>query len=182
MPGIDIELNPVTFITVGTVGPKGKRVFYLQAGRRDQITSLIIEKEQSWALSEAIKEFLQDLESRFSQEMLDDFEETDVGMHLREPIEPLFRVAQMGLGYDEKQDKIVLIAQELVATEESESSPEGVFFEEDDPPPSDGPPPSVVRMWCTRSQMEALSQQAMRMVESGRADPKQNGRIIYYWT
>ena len=57
MPGAEIELNPVDFITIGTVGPKGKRVFYLQAGHEGQIASMIIEKEQSWALSEAINEF-----------------------------------------------------------------------------------------------------------------------------
>ncbi len=65
MPNIEIDLNPVDFITVGTVGPKGQRVFHLQAGKDEQIVSLIIEKEQAWALSEAIRELVEDLEQRF---------------------------------------------------------------------------------------------------------------------
>jgi len=41
---------------------------------------------------------------------------------------------------------------------------------------------NVVRMWCTREQMRALSLHAIDTVKAGRPDAKQNGRIIYYWT
>ena len=60
MPNGEIELDPVDYITVGTVGPKGKRLFHLQAGKGDQIISLVLEKEQARALSEALR----DLEAR----------------------------------------------------------------------------------------------------------------------
>ena len=46
MPNREIELNPVDFITVGTIGPKGQRIFHLQGGKDKQLVSLIIEKEQ----------------------------------------------------------------------------------------------------------------------------------------
>src|SRR5664279_1092595 len=116
MPNSEIDLNPVDFITVGTVGPKGQRVFHLQAGKGDQIVSLIIEKEQAWALSEAIRELVQDLEQRFP--IGESVDLSNFNMELRDPIEPMFRVAQMGLGYDEDRRMVVLVAQELVATEE----------------------------------------------------------------
>lgn len=169
MPNLEIELNPADFITIDTIGPKGQRTFYLQAGKDSQLISMIIEKEQSWALGEAIREMVEDLDRRTEQSTSVDIHALD--MALREPIDPVFRVAQMGLGYDEENDRIVLVAQELVVTnalEEEESE------EESDP--------SVVRIWCTREQMMALSQQAMEMVRSGRADPRQNGRLVYYWT
>src|SRR5690242_1000721 len=105
MPNTEIDLNPVDFITVGTVGPKGQRVFHLQAGKGSQIVSLIIEKEQAWALSEAIRELVEDLEQRFPGEDLDDI--SGFNMELRDPIEPMFRVAQMGLGYDEDRSMVV---------------------------------------------------------------------------
>jgi uncharacterized repeat protein (TIGR03847 family) len=171
MPSVEIELNPVDFVTVGTIGPKGKRVFHLQAGKGSQLVSLVIEKEQAWALSDAIKELIEDLEKRFPHKQ-SDLDLSKIDMELREPIEPVFRVAQMALGYDEDRDMVVLVAQELVATDP----------EEDELLEDAKPDPGIVRMWCNRAQMRALSLQAISMVQSGRADPKQNGRLVYYWT
>ena len=174
-----IELNPVDFVTVGTIGPKGQRIFHLQAGQGSRIVSFTIEKEQAQALSSAIAELLEDIDQRDSTKTEADFSQLD--MDLREPIKPLFRIAQMGLAYEENENKIVLIAQEFAPQSEDEFDEDDAdaddFFEdthEDDP--------KSVRMWCSREQMHALSLHAMDTVRSGRPDAKQNGRIIYYWT
>jgi uncharacterized repeat protein (TIGR03847 family) len=160
---IELEMKPVDFVTIGTIGPKGKRIFHLQAGRDARVVSLIIEKEQAWALSEAIQELIEDLEER-AREVADGGENFDsMDMDLREPIRPVFRVAQMGIGYDEASQMIVLEAREMPQLGEAEE-------------------PGVVRLWCSRDQMLALSSQAMHTVDQGRADPKQNGRLVYYWT
>jgi uncharacterized repeat protein (TIGR03847 family) len=166
MANPEIDMNPVDFITVGTVGPKGQRVFHLQAGKDGQVVSLTIEKEQAWALSEAIRELAEDLDQRYPT--LEAVDISDFNMELRDPIEPLFRVAQMGLGYDEDRSMVVLVAQELVAVDE-DADPESVQ-------------PGIVRMWCSREQMRALSLHATATVQAGRPDPKQNGRLVYYWT
>ena len=169
MPNQEIELNPVDFITIGTVGPKGKRLFHLQAGQDDQVISLIIEKEQARALGEAIEEMLEDLDKRFPPKKSNSgLEYTQLNMELRDPIEPMFRVSQMGLGYDEQRDMIVLVAQELMSLEEDVSTEETE--------------PSVVRLWCKRTEMRALSIRASEVVRSGRPDPRQNGRLVFYWT
>lgn len=165
MSKIDIELKPVDFVTIGTLGPKGQRVFHLQAGKGSQLVSLTIEKEQAWALSEAINELMDDLDNRnpfgsLSQQV--DLSKMD--MDLREPIQPVFRVAQMGIGYDDEQEMIVIVAQEIVPLGSSEDDA------------------GVVRMWCSRDQMRALSLHAMETVQAGRANPKQNGNLVYYWT
>src|SRR5437762_7174437 len=107
MANVEIELNPVDFITVGTVGPKGKRLFHLQAGRGTQIVSLVIEKEQARALGEAVGELLDDLIRQHTEISSDAVDLKNFNMDLREPIEPQFRVAQMGLGYDEDRDLVV---------------------------------------------------------------------------
>jgi uncharacterized repeat protein (TIGR03847 family) len=169
MPNTEIEMNPVDFITVGTIGPKGQRMFHLQAGKDQQLVSLVIEKEQAWALSEALRELIDDLEKRYPDpsDIAGEPDVSHMDMDLREPIEPLFRVAQMGLGYDEERNMVVLVAQELVALEEGED-PNLVN-------------PGIVRMWASRTQMRALSTQAMEIVQQGRADPKMNGRLVYYW-
>jgi uncharacterized repeat protein (TIGR03847 family) len=169
MANVEIELNPVDFITVGTVGPKGKRLFHIQAGRGPQIVSLTIEKEQARALAEAVNELLDDLTKQHGDSLSSDSPDlATTNMDLREPIDPQFRVAQMGLGYDEDHDLIVLVAQELIVAEEGQ-----------DP---DLIRPSVVRFWGTRKQMRALSAHTMEVVRQGRVDPKSNGRLLYYWT
>jgi uncharacterized repeat protein (TIGR03847 family) len=177
MPHTEIELKPVDFITVGTIGPKGKRIFHLQAGKGSQIVSLVIEKEQAWALSEAVKELIEDLDERYPSEesMISEIDLASFDMELREPIEPIFRVAQMGLGYDEDNNMIVVVAQELVTTTVDDD-------EDDLGIDEDSIEPGIVRMWCDRRQMRALSLQAIATVQSGRADPRQNGRVIYYWS
>lgn len=162
MPNLEIELNPVDFVTIGTIGPKGQRVFYLQAGQGMKLVSMIIEKEQSWALSEAIKALMDEIDSQIEDRNPNEPPPQD--MDLREPIEPVFRVSQLGLGYDQEQDKIVLVAQEMLTADMGEDVE-----------------PSVVRIWCSRKQIRALSDHAMDTVRSGRADPKQNGSLVYYW-
>jgi len=186
---VEIELNPVDFVTVGTVGPKGKRVFHLQAGKSDEIVTLTIEKEQAFALGEAIRELLEDLDKRYPQKRTQFARAITTTMELREPIESKFRVAQMGLGYDEDRDMVVLVAQELITpareTLDDDAESDDDFDEiesELEPESDDAPEPGIVRMWCSRDQMRALSQQSMNTVQSGRPDPKPNGRLVYYWT
>lgn len=169
MANVEIELNPVDFITVGTVGPKGRRLFHLQAGKGAQIVSLTIEKEQARALAEAVTELLDDLVRQRGDNLSSDAVNlSSLNMELREPIEPQFRVSQMGLGYDEDRDLVVLVAQELVVPEEGQ-----------DP---DLIRPGVVRLWGSRQQMRALCSYTLDVVRQGRADPKSNGRLLYYWT
>lgn len=191
MPNVEIDLNPVDFVTVGTIGPKGQRVFYLQAGQDAQLVSMVVEKEQTWALSEALRELLDDLDKRRMTTTTVDMSLMDMDLH--EPIEPVFRVSRMGLGFDEDNDRVVLIMQELMIGEGD--LPETDDGEDDDddldstglepllPDPEDeSDRPSVVRLWCSREQMRALSIQAADIVKAGRADPRMNGRLVYYWT
>ena len=189
-----IELNPVDFVTVGAIGPKGRRTFHLQAGQDNRIVSFTIEKEQAQALSSAIADLLDDIDGDGTGRTEADFSQLD--MDLREPIEPLFRIAQLGLAYEANDNKIILVVQELVpqaAEAFSEDDENGALDDLDDLEEeeareafnlfesSEGEP-QVVRMWCTREQMRALSLHAMDTVKSGRPDAKQNGRIIFYWS
>lgn len=169
MSSVEIELNPVDFITVGTVGPKGRRIFHLQAGQSGKIVSLTVEKEQARALAEAITDMLADLRGRRSNADAEPpVDMNRMNMDLREPIDPEFRVAQMGLGYDEDRDMIILVARELV-----------VASEDQDPETLDA---GVARFWASRRQMEALARHASDVVKQGRVDPQSNGRLLYYWT
>lgn len=156
-----IELNPLEFITIGTIGPKGQRVFYLQAGHQGTIASFKIEKEQAWALGEAIGEFIEALDKRL--DVSTEVAMAGLDMDLREPIQPMFQIAQLALSYDEASEQVVLIAEELLGEERADEES------------------TTVRMYCSREQIYALSIQAIDTVEQGRPNPRQNGRILYYW-
>lgn len=163
----ELEFKPIDFITVGTIGPKGKRQFNLQGGHGQQLITLTVEKEQARRLAQAITDLLDELTRR---NLNIDEPDANIGrmdMDLRDPVNPEFRVAQMGLGYDEAEDKIVLVVEELV-----------IPTEEQDP---DELEPSIVRFWGTREQYRALAMHALKIVDMGRPDPKQNGYTIYYW-
>lgn len=143
------ELNPASQITVGTIGEPGQRTFYLQGSKGTRVVSLVIEKEQAAALANALDEFLEKLEEE--QELPPPRPDTidPVDLNLRQPVEGLFRVGQIGLGYDDESDLVLIAAQELVLEEEIQS-------------------PRVARLWGTRTQMAALSEHAVNVVNAGR--------------
>ena len=150
------DLKPVSHITVDTVGRPGERVFYLQASRSGQVVTLIIEKQHALALVSGLDDLLAELSSRPTSE--DALETPDLDQGLQGPIEPLFRVGQMGLSYDEGADLVVLVAYQLTA-EESEDVP-------------------VVRFWGTRQQMRRLRDQALAAVDGGRPTCSLCGEVI----
>lgn len=142
-----IELNPVTHLTIGTVGPPGQRVFYLQGGQGSNIISLVIEKQQAVVVADGFDELLTDLQARFPQLQRDSEESVWTDLRLREPIESLFRVGNIGLGYNESLNRIVLVAYELV---EEEAEPNAVSF------------------WATRAQIRALVPHTREVIKAGR--------------
>jgi uncharacterized repeat protein (TIGR03847 family) len=144
---MELELNPVSRITTGAVGPPGKRVFYIQARKEDHLVSLIIEKHQVLSLAIGLEEFLKELDDRLPDLPEASAEYDSSEMELEEPLDPMFRVGQIGLAYDEESDRLVLIARQL------ESEDEGT---------------EVVRIWCTRSQLSAMCAWGMELASRGR--------------
>ncbi len=140
------NLNPISHITVASIGPPGQRVFYLQGSRGDEIVSLVIEKQHALALVSSLDELLAELEARFPRPSHSP--DTTADTTLREPVQSQFRVGQIGLGYDEQSDLIVLIAYELSLEEEKDVS--------------------VARFWGNREQMRTLRDRALSAVEGGR--------------
>ncbi len=152
-----IELNPVTHLTVGTIGPPGKRTFYLQGSRGTQTVTLIIEKEQASMMVSSFESLLEDLNKKYPQESREAQEPVWKDMRLREPVTALFRVGNMGVGYNEGSDQIVLVAYELVAEEED---------------------PNVVSFWASRAQIRTLIQHTQEVVSAGRPICGNCGRPI----
>lgn len=154
MPGNEIELKPVTRITTDALGPPGKRVFYVQGQKGQETVTLLVEKFQVQSLSIGIEQFLADIHGKFPdiEEAATDYQE--IHMHITPPVDPLFRVGELSLGYNANEDLILLLAKEQPSSEE-EIEEEG---EEGD----------IVRFWCTRSQIRALAHWGIEIASRGR--------------
>jgi uncharacterized repeat protein (TIGR03847 family) len=101
----------------------------LQGSKGTNLVSLIIEKQQAAMLASSLETLLEELEENTPTAEERDPVWTD--MRLREPVEPLFRVGNMGLGFNEETNRVVVVAYELVEEEEE---------------------PNVVSFWASRSQ------------------------------
>lgn len=156
MPEFRYDFDPVDRITTGAVGKPGQRTFYVQARRGRQVISVVVEKEQVRALAEAVEQLLENLSERnpllsTSEDLLG-----YTNMDLEEPIEEAFRVGQLGLGYDDERDLLVIIAQELSSGTEGEDM-------------------DVVRFTMTREQARALAREGTEVVTKGRKHCPQCG-------
>lgn len=150
-----ISLKPVTHITTDAIGPAGKRVFYIQGWKDDQVISLIVEKFQIQTLTIGVEQFLSELNQKFPDlpEATADYDEEN--MHIHPPVEPLFRVGEIGLGYDPENDLLALVAREVRIETEAD----------DDEEQQEG---GVVRYWCTRSQIRAMCHWGLEVASRGR--------------
>ncbi len=160
MPPEEIDLQPVTHITTDAIGQPGKRVFYLQGWQGNRTVTLIVEKIQIQSLAVGYEQFISEIQERFPD--LPDLESSYQEEHMRinPPVDPLFRVGEIGLGYDSDQDLVVLVAREMM--------PEGEDAEQS----------RVVRYWCTRAQVRALCHWGMQVVNRGRPICPQCGEAM----
>jgi uncharacterized repeat protein (TIGR03847 family) len=152
MSHIEIDLNPVTHITIDAIGQPGERVFYLQGKSSNQVITLLVEKFQIQTLALAIENLMAELAEK-APELTDaspSYDEDE--MILEPPLDPLFRVGELSLGYDQERDMLILIAKEVSAalteTEEEDLS--------------------EVRFWCTRSQLWAMGRWSIELASRGR--------------
>ena len=144
-----IDLNPVSKITANALGEPGNRTFYIQARKGPNLVTLLCEKEQVRALSTALEQMLDDLKTRYPKGA--NYMRQVMDMSLEEPVSPEFRVGTLGLGYDEENDLVVIVARELQA--DDEESEENTL---------------TARFFCTRAQMDTLIRHAQEVVSKGR--------------
>jgi len=125
-------------LCVGTVGPVGSRLFLIQCRQGDTLLTLKIEKQQVAAMSDLLARVVKD-QARPGH--LPD------GLALEEPAEPAWTIGTVGVSFDEAEDRVVLVIEELVV---------------------EGEVGAIARVSVTREQAAAFSIQATRLVESGR--------------
>jgi uncharacterized repeat protein (TIGR03847 family) len=149
MPYQVIELKPVDRITADAIGEPGSRVFYLQGRKGNRLVTLICEKEHVAGLAAAIDQVLLSLADGEAGAVVAPDPVIEGGMDLEYPLDPVFRVGEVNLGYDQVSETLVIIAYELL-------------------PEDEDAPPSVVRYWASPAQMRAFSMHGQEVVAAGR--------------
>ena len=179
------EFPEPDLFTVGTIGPPGQRVFYLQAREGDQLVTLKCEKEQVRVLGEYLGRLLERLTAPGEPPAHD--------LSLVEPVTPAWIVGSIGVGYDEGSDRVVLVieevrqddesedaedaAEEETAAEEPDEETEGeTEGEEDGEDEGEQGDRASGRVRLTRAQVAAFVERARALVEAGRPTCRLCGR------
>jgi uncharacterized repeat protein (TIGR03847 family) len=142
------DLPSPDVFTAGTVGPPGQRTFYLQARDGDLIITVRCEKQQVAALADYFDGLLDDLEPAPSPVPAE-------GPELVEPIVPIWTVGQIGVAYDDKEDRVVVVLEELVVGDDEADEPEAGATD-------------TVRVQLTRAQVSSFVQCSRALVAAGR--------------
>ena len=148
--------------TAGTVGEPGHRVFYLQAAQEGAVATLRLEKQQVVVLAEYLAGLLEPSEG----------EGEDEAAALIEPVLAEWVVGSLAVAYEEEADRVLLVAEELVAPSEDEDEDEddGDLEGEDDA--------ATARFHLSRAQAVAFIRRTGELVAAGRPACPLCGRPI----
>lgn len=142
----EIDWDDTHAFTTGTVGPPGRRVFFLQARHTDQVVSLKLEKQQVAGLAEFLNKMLNDLPPVPGGESDNAADEAEFD----DPGEPDWVIGNLGVTYHQSSDRLVLFAEELVRDEDVQ--------------------PAHARFPLSRAQVVAFVARVRVLIEAGR-DP-----------
>jgi uncharacterized repeat protein (TIGR03847 family) len=148
------DLNPVQKIVADAVGEPGQRTFFLQARAGGRLVSVVLDKQEVNQLALAVLQLLEELEKQYPH--LRRTSSTQKPLQPEHPLDPVFRVGQLSIGYDEDEDMIWIVAKALIVNEAGEVA---------DPSGDDVP---AVRFVATRDQMRAMSEHALEVISKGR--------------
>ena len=101
------HFEEVEMLTVGTLGPKGERVFYLQCLAEGELVSLKFEKRQAAALADYLERVLRELPEAEEPDPPSDLD-------MREPVVEAWTIGALGIAYDQEEGRVILVAEELV--------------------------------------------------------------------
>lgn len=148
---------------VGAVGPAGHRVFFLQVRQGAETANLRLEKQQVAALGDYLAGILADLP---------DAEAVPTDVDLVEPVLEEWVVGALAVAYEEAEDRILLVAEELVLDDSDDDDSDLL------PADPDRDDPATARFRLTRGQVLAFIRHAAELVTSGRPLCRLCGRPI----
>ncbi len=132
------DLSAPDRIIVGTVGPVGDRLFLLQCRQGPTLLTLKMEKQQVAVVADYLARIVRGQEA--ADQLPDDLE-------LEEPADPAWAVGTIGVSYDDVDNRVILVIEELVPDDETGA---------------------IARLSISREQAASFARQATTLVESGR--------------
>ena len=143
------NFQPATVLRVNAIGSPGERTFFLQGGDADELVTLLVEKVQVQVMAVGAIRLIDDIEAEQKEGEKSHAEIDEAQMQLTLPVDPLFRVDEVALGYDQEKDLLLL----QLTEEGTEVDRQQVMF------------------WVTREQMRGLALWALVLANRGRPDP-----------
>lgn len=143
----ELEQSPEIF-TADYVGEPGKRTFFLQSQLEGATTSFLVEKQQVSVLADRMRDVLMMIDEQDTIKSA--IPSRDPGLDAAQPVEPEWRVGNMGLAYDDDQDRVIVLLEEVQS--------------EDEPDPDAG----AARLTLRRDQTRSFILHALAIVSEGR--------------
>lgn len=143
----EIEQIPDVF-TADYIGEPGARTFFLQSQAGGSPTSFLIEKQQVAVLAERLREVLLMIDE--NDTIKSAVTSRDPGLSPLEPVEPEWRVGNMGLAYDEEEDRVIVLLEEAQGEDETDTDA------------------SAARIMLRRDQARSFLLHALAIVDEGR--------------
>ncbi len=143
------EFEEVDAFTTGAIGQPGDRTFYLQARHGRQRVAVKCEKQQVSAIVQYLERVLKDLPPPENKPI-------SGALELAQPVEQVFVLGPIGLGYDRSSDRLIVQLEEVATFDEDGEELEG----------SNG----HIRLYVTRAQASSFCEHANKVVSAGRPD------------
>jgi uncharacterized repeat protein (TIGR03847 family) len=163
------EFDDVDEFTARVVGQPGSRVFYLTARAAGQRVTVRCEKQQVKAIATYLRHVLSDLPPPDDRPLLPPGDGTTA------PSEPVFVLGPIGLGYDRRNDRLLVQLEEMVAAATSGDDDDEAGGSDAE---ADEPDRGHVRFYVTRSQADAFCDHAEQIVAAGRPQCRWCGNPI----
>ncbi len=143
-------LQKVTHITVDAIGEPGRSVFFLQAQTESEIVSIVLEKVQVETIRFALERILDELTLRYGKLDESDTVYQEEEMRIRPPLDPRFRTGEIGFGFHDAQQLIILMFREVLSGGVTAETAQRLLFA------------------CTRAQIAKLMVWAGEVVQRGK--------------
>jgi uncharacterized repeat protein (TIGR03847 family) len=154
---IELNLNPCTKFTTDAIGKPGQRTFFIQGETDNETISLIYEKIQLQSLIVAIIRFFENLHEKYPDLNHEEGKFSETDMRITPPVDPLFRIEDLNLVFDPDQDKVCIVAKEIIFEQED---PASQMKAQDDA--------RIVNYWCSRDQLSQFVNWGVELLQRGR--------------